>query len=94
MSKIFDEIRKITSEKMAEKQTSSEQNYPKLIEKIKRAAERGDTSCIFDEYEIDQYSKKLLEADGFHVWATSRTSDKNDYLAQRRKPESIWEVRW
>ncbi len=94
MSKLFDEVRKIASEKMAEKQKSSEQNYPKLIEKIKRAAERGDTSCIFEEYEIDQYSRKLLEVDGFRVWITTRIPDRNDYLAQRKKSESIWEVSW
>jgi len=96
MSKIIDEVREISSQKKAEKQKNSEQNYPQLIEEIKRAAGRGETRCEFGESKIDQYSKKLLEADGFSVYATTKTV-KPDYksLAQYLpENDSIWVVSW
>lgn len=94
-TKIIDEVRQISSEKIAEKKRNSENNYPKLIEKIKQSAAFGQTQCEFREDEIDQYSKKLLEADGFSVYATTETpSNKYDNYLSRREPKSIWKVTW
>lgn len=95
--KIIDEIRKISSEQIAKKQNSAKNKYPKLIEDIKIAAKRGDKECEFRENEIDEYSKKLLEADGFTVYTTSRKSklnDYKDYLGQQGENIMIWVVRW
>lgn len=95
MSTILDEVRAISSQKIAEKQKASENGYPKLIEKIKLAAGWGQTECEFDEGAIDQYSKRLLEQDGFTVWATTAKPNKYEqYLGQKIEPKSIWIVRW
>lgn len=96
MSKVLEEVRKISSERIAEKQSASEQKYPSLVEKIKAAAGFGKTECEFSEHEIDQYSKRLLEADGFTVYATTKVSKHpyDVYVDTRREPQSIWVVRW
>jgi hypothetical protein len=95
--KILDEVRQISSKKIAEKKTASENSYPKLIEKIKIAAGRGETECEFNESDVDQYSQRLLEQDGFTVFATSRQrriNDFKDYLGQQQHNVSVWIVRW
>lgn len=96
MSKILDEVRKISSQKIAEKQKVSENAYPKILEKIKQFAATGVTQCEFSEHVIDQYTKRLLEQDGFSVWATTKIPKQNDYkgIYSQREPESIWIVRW
>lgn len=95
--KILDEVRKISSDKIAEKQKVSENRYPSLIEKIRIAAGRGETECEFNENEIDVYSKRLLEQDGFNVFTTSRKRRYNDlknYYIQQEINVSVWIVRW
>lgn len=94
MTKILEEVRAISSEAIAKKQESAKNKYPKLIEQIKASAALGKTTCDFAEYEIDQYGKKLLEADGFRVWATTKTPDLMGYAAYNSKPKSIWQVSW
>lgn len=95
MKKIFEEVRAISSEAIAKKQTQSENAYPKIIERIKQQTGYGKTEAEFSEHEIDQYSKRLLEQDGFTVYATTKTppKDKFDYF-QTRGPISVWIVRW
>lgn len=95
--KVIDEVRKISSEKIAEKQKASENKYPELIKRIKISAGYGETECEFRENGIDQYSKRLLEADGFNVFTTSRKNklnDYKDYLSQHQENVSVWIVRW
>lgn len=95
MKDILKEVREISSQKIAEKQKASENGYPKLIEKIKQAAAYGKTECEFEEYAIDQYSKRLLEADGFMCYATTKIMDKRyDHFPRQRESTSIWIVRW
>jgi predicted peroxiredoxin len=89
---IIKEIREITSRKKAERIKLSEKNYPKLIDKIKQRAEAGETHCEFSEYEVDEYARKLLIADGFGVYATTKKHKFNDYLGH--SPVSIWMVNW
>lgn len=94
--KVIDEVRKISSDKIAEKQDAANNKYPKLVEKIKLAAGWGETEAEFKENEIDIYSKKLLEADGFTVYATSRKV-KNDYKSLYQQDGgniSVWIVSW
>lgn len=92
--KIIDEVRGISSQKIAERQKASENGYPKLLEKIKQAAGWGHTEREFDESEIDQYTKRLLEQDGFIVYATSKTPKYHGYSQQRQENVSIWIVKW
>lgn len=96
--KVIDEIRKISSNKIAEKQDAAKNKYPKLILRIKADAQLGETESEFLENEIDVYSKKLLEAEGFTVYATSR-KNKSDGLKEYygklfSENVSVWVVRW
>jgi len=95
MTKILDEVRAISSDAIAKKQDSAKVNLPQLIEDIKKAAALGKTECIFRQHEIDQYAKKLLEAEGFRVYSTTRAPlsyDKLSYLP--KEPEPVWQVTW
>jgi hypothetical protein len=97
MTKILEEVRAISSEAIAKKQDSAKNNYPKLIEQIKKAAQLGKTQCEFSEYEIDQYAKKLLEVEGFCVWATTRSPNEMEkymFNGTTSNSKSIWVVRW
>lgn len=95
MSQILNEVRAISSQKIAEKQKASEDGYPKILEKIKDAASKGVTHCELPEYVIDQYSKRLLEQDGFTVYATTRSVDSDIYAYLNKKtPERCWIVGW
>jgi hypothetical protein len=62
----------------------------------KAAAEKGETQFEFKSWEIDQYSKRLLEADGFSVFSTTKIneSSKMNYLDRTERQESIWIARW
>lgn len=98
MIKILDEVRQISSDAMAKKQDAAKNKMPDLLKQIKGAASLGKTECEFEEYAIDLYSKKLLEAEGFSVWATTKTYDPSDYKAYAQnmfgKSRSIWRVSW
>jgi hypothetical protein len=96
MSNIIQEVREISSQKIAEKQKASESNYPKLIERIKQSAGCGKTQCEFREHEIDEYSRRLLQQDGFTVYTTTRPPNKYDDLKYqyRDKNETVWIVSW
>ena len=96
MTKILEEVRELASNAIALKQDSAKQKYPELIRQIKGAAQLGKTQCEFPEHQIDQYSKKLLEADEFRVYATTKMSDskKWGYDTYNDKPVSIWIVSW
>lgn len=94
MTKILEEVRQISSDAVAKKQDSAKNKLPKLIQQIKGAATLGKTQCEFVEYEIDEYSKKLLELEGFRVYATTETrKDYKDYLPSQRF-NTIWVVSW
>lgn len=94
-TKILEEVRQLSSDAIAKKQDSAKNKYPNLLEQIKGAAQLGKTTCEFEEYQIDQYSKKLLEADGFNVWATTKERDDLfSYNAYNDKLKSIWKVSW
>jgi hypothetical protein len=95
MTKILEEVKAISSDAIAKKQDSAKNKYPKLIEQIKAAAAFGKTTCDFAEYEIDQYGKKLLEADGFRVWATTKIPNNiTGYALYDSNSKSIWQVSW
>lgn len=90
----FLEWRDITSEKLAQKQKAAEDSYPKLISKIKAAASLGVTSCEFSESEINEFSKKLLAAEGFTVYATSKKNPYSGYTFRNGETISVWIVSW
>ena len=93
-SEILNEVRKITSDKLAEKQDKAKNNYPSLISRIKTAASLGETSCEFSENEINEFSKRLLNQDGFTVYATTKKRDPYDYKYDFSTTKSIWIVQW
>lgn len=90
---IIDEIRAISSDAIAKQQSNAKNKYPDLIKKIKGKAAFGVTSCEFGTWEVDEYSKKLLEADGFRVYSTSKTHPdyKHEFSGQR---ETVWIISW
>ncbi len=96
MTKILDEVRAISSEAVAKKQDAAKNKMPELIKQIKGAAALGKTSCEFPQYAIDEYSQKLLSAEGFHVYATTRRPKMNDYKSQflENGMETVWSVSW
>lgn len=65
--KIIDEIRQITGDAVAKKQDAAKLNYPKIIEDIKLAAQRGESSTTISVSRMNEYDKQLLEKDGFFV---------------------------
>lgn len=79
---------------MAKKQDAAQNKLPRLLQQIKGAAALGKTNCEFADYEIDEYAKKLLRAEGFSVWATTKTG--GDYKMQYfdRTSQSVWMVSW
>ena len=91
---ILEEVRAISSKKIAEKQKSSELNYPKIIEKIKKEASYGVTSCTFQENEIDQYTQRLLQNDGFTVYVTSQNKKYNYKSYLDDMTVTVWIVKW
>lgn len=95
-SKILEEVRQISSQKIAEKQKAAENKYPSLIEKIKQAAGTGKTECVLIEHEVDEYSKRLLEQDGFTVYVTTEKADdyKSFFASGQREFRRIWIIRW
>ena len=95
MTKILEEVRELASNAIALKQKSAENKYPELIKQIKGAAQLGKTECEFGEHQIDQYSKKLLEVEGFRVYATTKQYDslKLEYYG-KSKNKIIWIVSW
>jgi len=101
MTKILDEVRAISSDAVAKKQDAAKNKLPKLIEQIKGAAALGKTTCEFAEYEIDEYSKKLLEVEGFRVYTTTKVPEKNrfgnpykDIYGFDKEPKTVWIASW
>ena len=96
MKKILEEVKAITSDAVAKKQDAAKTNMPKLISQIKGAAALGKTSCEFMEHDINEWSRKLLQDEGFSVNTTSRKRLLDDYKAQyfENKLETIWVVSW
>ena len=97
MGQILNEVKAITGKQVAKKQDNAKLNFPKLIELIKSAAERGDSHCIVNKSEINEYDKKLLEDEGFSVNITERI--KSDYekykeLGQYSGSNKEWTIRW
>lgn len=95
MTKILEEVRAISSEAIAQKQDSAKNKMPELVKQIKGAAALGKTSCEFSEYQVDEYSKKLLEKEGFQVYATTRKNNFDIYdYKYNSNPVTIWVVGW
>lgn len=92
--KIIDEIKKITADQVAKKQDVAKLNYPKIIDKIKAQAALGFSSAKFPIYKINEYDKKLLEQEGFHVWLSEEETKYNDYKSIGYKPSKVWEISW
>lgn len=101
MSKVIDEIRELTATEVAKKQDAAKNNYPTIIEKIKLAASCGVSHCVLRETEMNEYDKRLLEADGFKVYLEDKPRDwKNkmdnigDYIGQQYKDKKEWRITW
>ncbi len=96
MSKIIEEVRQITGNQVAKKQDVAKLNFPKIIEKVKAAANTGASKCTFPQTEINEYDKKLLVAEGFNVSLIDapRTYGYDSIAQYRPQEDKIWEVRW
>jgi len=96
MTKILEEVRSISSDAIAKRQDSAKNKMPELLKQIRGAAELGKTQCEFREFQIDEYSKKLLEAEGFNVFITSIKKQPGmlEYVHRGNDYENGWVVRW
>lgn len=95
--KIIDEVKEITANQVAKKQDAAKLNFPKIIEKIKAQASLGFSECIIQEFGLNEYDKKLLEAEGFCVRLVDNEYKKGydvlkPYKDQAQKKE--WEITW
>lgn len=85
---------------MQKKQQAAVLNYPTIIEKIKAAAGRGDSEVQLSESLINEFDKKLLEADGFNVKLIDKPKerfDPQDYkrqIQQYNPDTKIWVIKW
>jgi len=97
MSKIIEEIKSITAEKVAAQQESAKLNFPKIIERIRAAAEQGSSQCIIPIAQMNEYDKKLLESEGFNVRLIDEQFDpKKDILSTYKYAGTfkVWEIKW
>lgn len=97
--KVIDEIREITANEVAKKQDAAKLKFPKIIEKIKWSASRGESQLELNENEINEFDKKLLQQEGFSVSLTDapRSNKYEDILNQAQykfKSSKVWIVRW
>ena len=95
------EIREITGNAVAKKQDAAKLNFPKIIEKIRFAAERGESEIYLSERECNEYDKELLTKEGFSVWYTTmpkyQWANDYDYLKQQYldgKGQKGWKISW
>lgn len=95
---IIDEVRAITATKVAELQLEEDLKFPEIIKKIKDAATLGNSKRIFSLSEFGDYTKKLLEKEGFKVSLENREYDYHssalNSLSSIRADDKIWAVRW
>jgi len=95
--KVIDEIKEITANAMAKKQDAAKLNFPKIIEKIKKAAETGESFCKISTHEMNEYDKYLLVAEGFSVSLIDRQNKYGDqYSLAQLLPQSDkeWVIKW
>lgn len=93
---IINEIKEITAQEVAKKQDAAKLNFPKLIEKIKFAAKRGESKTTIPQSEMNEYDRTLLQNEGFRVWLIDEPKSpyhdyKLDYTKETRK---VWEISW
>lgn len=97
MTKVIDEIREITAKEVAKKQDAAKLNYPKIIEKIKAAANRGFSQCLLEAHEMNEYNRKLLQQEGFSSQLIDKLN-KNEYSGAFRFDLNItskeWVIKW
>lgn len=98
MTKILEEVKAISSDAIAKKQDAAKNKMPEILKQIKGAATLGKLECEFMECQIDEHSKKLLEYDGFRVYATRRLKSNSynyrQFLTQEEKEITVWIVAW
>lgn len=97
-TRIIDDIRSITGDAVAKKQEAAKLNFPKIIEKIKKTAEIGESHIYLSEYEVNTFDKELLEKEGFSVWYTDMPTPKwavDAYKAQYLDgKQKGWKISW
>lgn len=93
-SETLSRVRKLSSDAIAKKQRQSEDAFPSLLKQIEEVAATGAIKCEFPENRVDQWSKKLLEAEGFDVYATTKQPSEKNYYLGRQDPVTIWVVSW
>ena len=92
---LIQEVRKITAEQVAKKQDAAQLKFPVIVEKIKAKAALGYSEITLAIFEINEYDKKLLEAEGFFVQMQSIQRDSGiDGLAQYYPGQKEWVISW
>ena len=92
---ILNEIKEITAAMVVKKQDAAKLNFPKIIEIIKVAANKGDSECRITQSGMNEYDMKLLTTEGFRV--TLVTAMKRAYDAMRQynpENEKEWLIQW
>ena len=94
---IISEVKVITANKVAEKQKEEQIKFPKIIELIKETANLGSSRRQFRLSEFGEYTKKLLEYEGFKV---SLENEEYNYAPSalqsygRGIDNRVWIVSW
>lgn len=93
---IISEIKEITAIQVAKKQDAAKLNFPNLIDLIKIAAGRGESSLTLPEDRINEYDLKLLKEEGFRVMFIDKPKPKypNEYKSLSCRDEKVWEIAW
>jgi hypothetical protein len=81
VEKLIDRVKAITADAVAKKQDEAKENFPNLIKKITDAAGVGNSEIRIIESCINQFDKKLLEAEGFYVSLVDRIRRPYDDIA-------------
>lgn len=96
--KIVDQIREITAEAVAKKQDAARLNFPKIIERAKAAAARGDSHVLIPVSEMNEHDVKLLAVENIKAVLIDRPQKRYDPYDMIRQyipqDDKVWKVSW
>jgi len=96
--KIVDQLREITAEAVAKKQDAARLNFPKIIERAKAAAARGDSHVLIPVSEMNEHDARILAAENINAVLIDRPIeryDRSDSLRQYiPQDDKVWKVSW
>lgn len=95
--KVIDEVRQLRDRAVARKQVEATLNFPKIIEIIKQRAAKGDSLCLIEVGQMNEYDMNLLVAEGFKCALIDRKYDRdamNSLANFANVSTKVWEVKW